>query len=87
MKKTHRREKQHYFEDTRPALGDSKRETGDGRQEARDRKWETGGGRQETGSGRQETVGGRRVSNVISEKCSTYNLVGEFVIFLGNANR
>ena len=55
---------------------------GEGRQEKGDRRWGTGDGRQETGEGRKQTGDMKGFSDVISEKFSAYNLVGEFINFL-----
>ena len=77
-------------------MGDRRRETGYVRQETGDKRWKTLDGRQ-TGDGRQETedrrrkkLDGRRgeetgegsnFSEVISEKCSSFNLAGELTNF------
>ena len=44
-------------------------------------RWERRDRRQEKGDRRKETGERRGFSDVISEKCSAYNLAGEFVSF------
>ena len=55
-------------------MGDRRWKTVDERQDMGDRRWKTG-------DGRKKKIDRRGFSDVISEKFSAYNLVGEFISF------